>query len=77
MLHKISFYVALVASVALLVAGFVVPPTGIIDPSVLTGAGILFGFAALGQLPYVIEKAKTATIKHGSTEVTISKNKQS
>lgn len=76
MLHKIVFYVSLITSVILLVAGFVVPPTGIIDGSVLSAAGILLGFATIGQLPFIIEKGRTATIKHGQTEITISKKQK-
>ena len=75
MAHKIIFYICLVATVALLVAGFIVPPMGVIDPSVLTGSGILLGFATIGQVPYIIEKGRTATIKHGQTEISISKKR--
>lgn len=76
MLHKIVFYVSLITSVILLVSGFVVPPTGIIDGSVLSAVGILLGFATVGQLPFIIEKGRTATIKHGQTEITISKKQK-
>lgn len=76
MLHKIVFYTTLATSVILLIAGFLVPPTGVIDPSVLTATGELLGFATVAQIPYIIEKGKTATIKHGNTEVTISKKKE-
>jgi hypothetical protein len=62
--------------VILLIAGFLVPPCGIIDGSVLTATGILLGFATMGQIPYIIEKGRTATIKHGQTEITISKKQK-
>lgn len=73
MLHKIVFYVSLITSVGLLVAGFCVPPTGVIDPSVLTAVGELIGFVTVAQVPYVIDKGRNATIKHGNTEISISK----
>lgn len=43
-----SFWTCLTLSAALLVAGFLTPPMAIIDGSVLTAVGELFGFAALG-----------------------------
>lgn len=42
------FWTSLTVSIGLLVAGFLVPPPGIIHPSVLTAVGELFAFAALG-----------------------------
>lgn len=76
MLHKIVFYVSLITSVALLVAGFLVPPLGVIDPSVLTAVGELIGFVTVAQVPYVIEKGRNATIKHGNTEISITKKQK-
>lgn len=76
MLHKIVFYVSLITSVALLVAGFFVPPVGIIDPSVLTAVGELVGFATVAQVPYIVEKGRNATIKHGNTEISITKKQK-
>lgn len=59
-------------SVALLVGGFLCPPMGVIDGSVLAGAGILFAFAALWVTAHaVIEKGASAEIKHGQTEIEI------
>lgn len=67
--HNVVFSVCLSVSVALIVAGFIVPPTGVIDPSVLTASGILFAFAALSQLPFVIASGKGITLNHGSISV--------
>ena len=69
--HSIVFIVCLLISVALLVAGFLVPPTGVIDPSVLTAVGELFAFAALSQLPFVIASGKGITLNHGSTSISV------
>lgn len=76
MLHKIVFYASLAATIGLLTAGFILPPTGQIDPSVLTAGGILFAFATLGQVPYAIEKGRTATLTHGNTTITVSRKKK-
>lgn len=45
--HTVAFEVCLVVAIGLIVGGFFVPPTGVIDGSVLTGVGELFGFAAI------------------------------
>jgi hypothetical protein len=59
-------------SVGLLVGGFLAPPMGVIDGSVLMAAGILFAFAALWVAAYTINvKGGTASVKTGQTEVSI------
>lgn len=40
-----TFYVTLIVSIALIVGGFIVPPMGMIDGSVLTAVGLLLMFA--------------------------------
>ena len=72
-LHNVVFIVCLLISAALLVAGFLVPPTGVIDPSVLTAVGELFAFAALSQLPFVIASGKGITLNHGSTSISVNR----
>ena len=66
------FYACLTVAVVLLVASFVLPPTGVIDPSVLKAAAILLGFAALGIVGKNLSDGKEVTFSHGETEVTIS-----
>lgn len=70
-LHNVVFIVCLLVSGGLLVAGFLVPPTGVIDPSVLTAVGELFAFAALSQLPFVIASGKGITLNHGNTSISV------
>ena len=72
-LHSVVFIVCLLISAALLVAGFLVPPTGVIDPSVLTAVGELFAFAALSQLPFVIASGKGITLNHGNTSISVNR----
>ena len=43
-----AFWTCLTVSIALLSAGFVLPPRGVIHPSTLSAVGALFAFAALG-----------------------------
>lgn len=70
--HKIIFYICLIISIALLVGGFFVPPTGVIDGSVITAVGELFGFATLAQVVSLLKKGKDIKVKHKDTELTIS-----
>ncbi|MBR5199018.1 MAG: hypothetical protein IKW20_04225 [Bacteroidales bacterium] len=72
---KPIFYVCLVMSLVLLVASFLLPPQGVIDPSVLTATGILFAFAALGVAGQNLANGKDVTFKKGDMEVTIDDEK--
>ena len=73
-------YTVILASIALVVAGFLVPPTGIIDGSVLKAIGELMGGSAVLEviikLPSYIEAGVKAKIEHGDTTITIGKDKQ-
>lgn len=68
---KPIFYVCLIMSIVLLVASFLLPPQGVIDPSVLTATGILFAFAALGVAGQNLANGKDVTFKKGDMEFTI------
>ena len=65
------FYVCLSMTIILLVSGFMLPPTGVIDPSVLTASGILFGFAALAVAGQNLANGKDVTFKKGDMEISI------
>ena len=68
---KQIFFICLGMSMLLMLTGFLLPPTGVIDPSVLTASGILFGFAALGVAGQNLANGKDVTFKKGDMEVTI------
>lgn len=53
-----TFYITLTVSLMLIVGGFLVPPLGIIDGSVLTAVGLLLMFATLAQVPNIIDAAR-------------------
>ena len=57
--------------VGLFVAGFVVPPTGIIDGSVLTAGGFIFGVAGLFTVIHAIDRGLDAKVSHGQTSLEI------
>ena len=65
----IPFWICLIVSIGLIVAGFCVPPMGIIDGSVLTAVGILFGFASLAQVPVIIEVAGYVRLTKGDMTI--------
>ena len=72
-LQNNSFFIFFsIASLILIVAGFIVPPTGHIDNSVLIAVGELNGTLALGAVLKAIDKGSSASIKHNGTELTIS-----
>ena len=60
-----------IAALILIVAGFIVPPTGQIDSSVLIAVGELNGTLAIWAVIKSIDKGRSASIKHNGTEVTI------
>ena len=72
-------YAVIMASIVLVVAGFIVPPQGVIDGSVLKAIGELMGGSAVLEvvikLPAYIEAGVKAKIEHGDTTITIGKDK--
>lgn len=68
---KYIFYVCLASAIIVGAVSFVLPPTGIIDPSVLKFIALLLGFAALGVAGQNLANGKDVIFSHGETEVTI------
>lgn len=75
LLGRVVFWVCLIVSLILIVLGFVVPPMGTIDPSVLTAVGEIFGFATLGVVADAIKEGYDAKIKKGEMEINITNDK--
>lgn len=71
---KVIFYVCLGVAIALLATSFFLPPTGVIDPSILKAVAELLGFAALAIVGKNLALGKEVTFHHGQTEVTIGDN---
>lgn len=68
---KVIFYICLGVAIALLATSFFLPPTGVIDPSILKAVAELLGFAALAIVGKNLAMGKEVTFHHGQTEVTI------
>lgn len=69
------FYINLTLSILLIAGGFVCPPIGVIDGSVLTAVGLLLAFVVLARLPAFMEQAakgKTIRLKKGDFTAEVS-----
>lgn len=53
-----TFYITLIVSITLIVGGFVCPPMGVIDGSVLTAVGLLLLFVVVEKIPKAIRAGK-------------------
>lgn len=70
----VAFATTLTVSIGLIVGGFLVPPTGVIDGSVLKAVGELLAFPALAFAMRAIELGYDVRLAHGHTSVTIGDN---
>lgn len=68
---SVPFWICFVVSIGLEAAGFVVPPMGVIDGSVLKGVGLLLAFPTLWCVYQAIEKGIDAKITLGNTKLEI------
>ena len=68
------FAVTLAVSVALVVAGFLVPPTGVIDGSVLKAVGELLAFAALAVGGHALTLGYDLKLQKGETKIELNNN---
>lgn len=69
--HWLAFWICLAVSIFLMVGSAIVPPPFVVDSSIFKCVAWLFGFAALSQVPVIVESGKTASIKHNNTVLTI------
>ena len=70
-----TFHVLLSVSILLVVGGFLVPPIGVIDGSVLSAVGLLLMFATIDKVPETIKAGRNIKVRKGdaSLEVTTEK----
>ena len=69
--YLVAFWVSLVISIGLLVGGFLTPPQGEIDGSLLEGAGLIFLYPALSFAAKALEENNKIKIQHGQTTIQI------
>jgi len=65
------FVITAVISVALVIAGFIIPPVGIIDGSVLTAVGELLAFGVVAQLPEAVRAGRSIKVQKGDFRVDV------
>lgn len=70
--HWIAFFICLFVSIFLMVGSAIVPPPFVVDASIFKCVAWLFAFAALSQIPALVNSGKTAKIQHGNISVTVS-----
>lgn len=58
-------------AIGLFIASFIVPPTGVIDPSVLKAGAWLFAFATLAEAREAIREGLGVKLTHGETTIEI------
>lgn len=69
--YIIAFWITLTLSIGLLVGGFLTPPTGQVDGSILESAGILFLWPSLAFGAKALEENNKIKIQHGQTTISI------
>lgn len=71
--YLVAFFVSLVISIGLIVGGFLTPPQGEIDGSVLKGVGELFLYPALAFAAKALDDDRKIRLQHGNTTITVGK----
>lgn len=67
----VIFAITTFFAIGLFVGGFLVPPIGIINGSVLKAGGILLGFGSVAQVPLLARRGADVKIQHGQTSLTV------
>lgn len=60
-----------IVAFCLLIAGFLLPPTGTIDHTVIQAVCEIMGFATIWMFPKAITAGKNIKLEHGNTTVTV------
>ena len=66
-----TFGINFVVSMLLCVGGFLVPPVGVIDGSVLTAVGLLLMFSVVEMIPDAIRAGRGIRLQRGDSSVEI------
>lgn len=70
---NLFFWIFSIIGMVMMIAGFILPPMGQIDNSVLVGVGEINGLIAIGAVIKAIDRGSSASIKHNGTELTVNK----
>ena len=69
--HWIAFFVSLGTSIFLMIGAAVTPPPFVVDASIFKCVAFLLAFAALSQVPALVDSGKTAKLQHGNLSLTV------
>ncbi len=75
MLENIWFKILSLCSIILVFVSLILPPTGVIDPSVIAASGELLGWGALFTVLVAMNKDKGISVQHGGTTITVNGKK--
>lgn len=67
----VMLWICGLSTIALFVASFIVPPTGVIDPTILKAAALLFAFATLAEAREAIREGLGVKLTHGHTTIEV------
>lgn len=67
----IALWVCLLTTIALFITSALMPPKGVIDPSMFKAAGYLSGFATLFVIREAIREGLGVKLTHGDTTVQV------
>lgn len=70
------FWFFSIIGVIMMIAGFILPPMGQIDNSVLVGVGEIDGIIALGAVLKAIDKGTDVSMSHNNTSITVSNKEE-
>lgn len=68
---NVFFWVFSIIGVIMMIAGFILPPMGQIDNSVLVGVGEIDGIIALGTVIKALDRGVDVTAQHNNTSISI------
>lgn len=73
-IYKYSFWISLCVSIILICVGFALPPSGVVDGSVITSVGILFLYPTLALANKSMEEGKSIRISKGDAKIQVGNN---
>lgn len=73
---KIAMGACFAVALGLVIAGFIVPPMGVIDGSTLTAVGEIFAFAALAAGMQALTLGYDLRLQKGNTTIDLNNNSE-
>lgn len=67
----VALWVCLSMTIIMFIVSFLIPPKGVIDPSIFKAAGFMFGFASLFELREAIREGLGVKLTHGDTTIEV------